>query len=384
MIVLLLVLGAAAASFQALALFAALRAGHVRPRQRRTASVSERPPVSILKPVRGLDAGLYENLRSHVVQDYPEFELLLGVSDPEDPALAEIERLRRDYPSVRVIPSATEAANGKVGVLADLAAAARYPTLLVNDSDIRVPPDYLARVVAPLEDPAVGIVTCLYRARASSWPGRFEAAGISTDFAPSVLVARLIGVSEFALGSTMVFRRRDLDRIGGFAAIAGYLADDYQLSRRIRALGLRVALSECVVETSLPEERWAGVWRHQLRWARTIRLSRGGGYAGLPIANATFWAALLALGGAWWAALPLVTLRLAAGLVTARWVLGDRAALANAWLIPFRDLAGLAVWACGLFGSRVVWRDLTMTLDHEGRIVGRGSAGALEFRPRTR
>jgi ceramide glucosyltransferase len=228
------------------------------------------------------------------------------------------------------------------------------------------------------------MVTCLYRARADHWAGRFEAVGIATDFTPGVLVAPLAGVSEFALGSTMVFRAADLARIGGFASIADYIADDYQLSRRISALGRRVVISKCVVETWVPDQGWGGMWRHQLRWARTIRLSRGGGYAGLPLANATLWAALLALAGQWWAALALAGLRFAAGLVTAVAVLGDRQSLANAFLIPFRDLAGLAIWAGGLFGSTVIWRDARLHLDRAGRIVAIDPRPKLEVSARTR
>ncbi len=366
MIYVLLAFGAAAAAYQLLALAAALLRliADERPG-------SARPGVSILKPVRGLDPHFYESIRSHAVQEYPAFEILFGVADPGDSAIGEIERLRAEYPGVaiRLMVCETDAPNRKVGVLADLARAARYPVLVVNDSDIRVPCDYLERIVAPLEDPGVGMVTCLYRARADHWPGRFEAVGIATDFAPSVLVAPLVGVSEFALGSTMVFRASDLEQIGGFEAIRDYIADDYQLSRRIRALGRRVVISRCVVETSVPEAGWSGMWSHQLRWARTIRLSRGGGYAGLPIANATLWAVLLAAAGAWPAALALFALRLAAGLTTAAGVLRDRRALGDAILIPFRDLAGLAIWACGLFGSKVVWRDTRLELNREGRIV---------------
>ncbi len=362
-----LLLAVPAAAYQGLALASAL----LRPLKR--AKRPDRPGVSVLKPMRGLDPGVYENLRSHASQQYPEFEVLLGVADPADPVVAEIERLLRDYPAapVRLVRSTTRTPNAKAGVLADLAAAARYPILLVNDSDIRVEPDYLGRVVSALDD-SVGVVTCLYRARASSWPGRFEALGIATDFVPSVLVARLIGVSEFGLGSTLCFRRSDLERIGGFASIADYIADDYQLSRRIRALGPRVELADCVVETSLPDQSWAEVWRHQLRWARTIRLARGGGYAGLPIANGTLWALFLAVVGHWLPALMLLALRMAEG-VAASVVLADRSALRDFWLMPLRDLFGLAIWAAGLFGHRVVWRDQVLTLDREGRILERAT-----------
>ena len=382
MIYLLFALGAAAAAYQLLVLAAALgRLIGSDPQGR------QQPAVSILKPVRGFDPHFYECIRSHAVQNYPSFEILFGVADPADPAVAEIERLKTEFPgiAIRLIHSTSEAPNRKVAVLADLARAARYPVFVVNDSDIRVPAGYLERIVAPLEDPAAGMVTCLYRARADHWPGRFEAVGIATDFTPGVLVAPLVGVSEFALGSTMVFRAADLAAIGGFDAIRDFIADDYQLSRRIRALGRKVVISRCVVETSVPEAGWRGMWAHQLRWARTIRLSRGGGYAGLPVANATLWAALLALAGAWPAALALFALRLAAGLTTAAGVLGDRRALADAFLIPFRDLMGLAIWACGLYGSEVVWRDAHLRLDREGRIVEIDPApDELEVSTRTR
>jgi ceramide glucosyltransferase len=379
-IYLLLALGAAAAAYQLLALVAAVL--RLAARERRASAF---PPVSILKPVHGFDPGFYESIRSHALVDYPEYEILFGASDPDDPAIAEVERLIKEYPAlpIRFVSGAAPAGNRKVGVLERLAAEARYALLVVNDSDIRVPRDYLKRIVAPLEDAAVGMVTCLYRARASRLPGRFEAVGIATDFTPGVLVAPLVGVSEFALGSTLAFRARDLERAGGFAAIADYIADDYQLSKHIRELGLRVTISKCVVETSVPDSTWGDMWRHQLRWARTIRLSRGGGYLGLPVTNATFWAALLAVAGAWWAALPLFALRMVCGLVTAVFVLGDKRSLAGAILIPFRDLAGLALWLAGLFGSSVVWRDATLRLDRAGRIV-RGPGRELDIRAETR
>ena len=366
MIYALLAFGAAAAAYQLLALAAALRQA-----LRREARGAFRPAVSILKPLHGLDPDFYETVRTHALLAYPEFEILFGVSDPGDPTIGEIERLRAEFPAVaiRLIRSGATTPNRKVGVMADLAAAARYPILVVNDSDIRVEPDYLARVVAPLEDPKIGMVTCLYRARASGLPGRFEAVGIATDFAPSVLVAPLVGVSGFALGSTMAFRAEDLARIGGFASIGDYIADDHELGRRIAELGRRVVISTCVVETTVPDTHWGEMWRHQVRWARTIRLSRGGGYLGLPLTNATLWAALLAAGGLWRAALALFALRLAAGLATAAGVLRDRQSLPYAYLVPFRDLAALAIWAAGLFGSTVVWRDARLNLDRKGRIV---------------
>ena len=170
----------------------------------------------------------------------PKYEILFGVKDPADPAVEDIRRLKAEFPErdIRLVFTTRQAPNGKVAVLADLAGQARYPILLVNDSDILVEPDYLRRVVAPLEDPKTGVVTCLYRARAETWPGRWEAIGIATDFAPGVLVAPLVGVAGFALGSTMVFRAEQLAQIGGFAALESYIADDYQLGAHITRLGL--------------------------------------------------------------------------------------------------------------------------------------------------
>lgn len=366
MITLLVAIGAAAGIYQLLALAAALYRLCVR-----EPAATRLPPISILKPVHGLDPDFYAGIRSHALQDYPEFELLFGVSDPADPAIAEIEKLKAEFPAraIRLMVTCPKTANVKAGVLAELAAAARHPILLVNDSDIRVAPDYLRRVVAPLEDPDVGMVTCLYRARSASWPGRFEAVGIATDFAPSTLVARVVGVRESAFGSTMLFRAEDLARVGGFAALADYIADDYQLGRRIHDLGKRIVLARIVVETSLADRTWGDVWRHQLRWARTIRVSRGGGYAGLPLSNATLWAIALAASGAWWAAVPLFLLRLAMAFVVGRLFLQDRRISAGLLLVPLRDLAGMVLWACGLFGSSVDWRGVRLRLSREGKIV---------------
>ncbi|SPF41854.1 Glycosyl transferase, family 2 [Candidatus Sulfopaludibacter sp. SbA4] len=329
-------------------------------------------PLSILKPVHGRDPQFYEAIRSHATQDYPEFEILFGVSDPYDAALEDIERLQREFPeraiSVRIVHS--KAPNAKVGVLAELAAQARYPLLLVNDSDIVVEPGYLRAVTAPLEDPQIGLVTCLYRGRAESWAARAEAMGIATEFAPSVLVARLLGVSEFALGSTMVFRAEALGRFGGFDAISGYLADDYQLGRHICELGYRIVFAPVVVETDLGGETWAQTWRHQLRWSRTIRVSRPGGYFGYVVTHATWWALVAFAGHQWWAGGAALGVRMIAGVMVGSGVLKDRQVAPHFWMIPLRDLFGFAVWLAGAFGHDVDWRDRRLRLQADGRICG--------------
>jgi ceramide glucosyltransferase len=360
----LLAMCAVAFGYQATAILATLRQLF-----KRDPSPSRFPGISILKPVRGLDPRFYEAIRSHAAQDYPEFEILFGVADANDEAVGDIRRLQIEFPGlpIRLIHSTTAAPNGKVGVLMDLAAEARHGVLLVNDSDIRVPEGYLRGVVAPLEDEGVGVVTCLYRATATGLAGIWEALGIATDFAPSTLVAPFVGVKEFGLGSTLVFRREDLDAIGGFAAIADYIADDYQLAKRITRLGKRVHLSAIVVETSLQGGSWKGVWEHQVRWHRTIRVSRGA-YVGLPVTMASVWAVAAACAGLWWVAAGLLAVRMAMALLAGLGVLRSSLVARWWWLTPARDAWGAAVWAAGLAGSEVQWRDRRLRLMPDGRI----------------
>jgi len=338
----------------------------------RVASFSQKAaPVSILKPVYGADPGFYDAIRTHASQQYPEFEILFGIGHPDDPARTAIERLIHAFPSIpiQLVVCTTQTPNRKVGVLIDLATRARHPLLLVNDSDISVPANYLRDVTAPLANSGVGLVTCLYRAEAHNWPSRFEALAIATEFAPSTLVARLFGVSDFGLGSTLAFRKADLDRIGGFRAIADYLADDYQLGRKLHSLGRRNVISPVVVSTRLSAESWTAAWRHQVRWARTIRVSRGAGYAGLPITFTTFWAVVAAGFGLWWLGILLILARLAMAIGCGWFVLRSADVWKYFYAIPLRDLWGASVWAAGLFGDTVEWRGRRLRLDREGRIV---------------
>ncbi|MCL4401226.1 MAG: bacteriohopanetetrol glucosamine biosynthesis glycosyltransferase HpnI [Acidobacteria bacterium] len=328
------------------------------------------PPVSILKPVHGRDPRFYEAIRSHAEQDYPEFEILFALNDPQDPALDDIHRLIAEYPrlNIRVMVSPRKAANGKVGLLADLAGQARYPVLLVNDSDIQVEPTYLRRVVAALEQPKVGLVTALYRATSESRASRCEALGIATEFMPGVMVARLLGAADFALGSTMALTRAVLENIGGFGAIESFLADDYQLGQRVARSGYRIAIARTVVETDLGGESWVDTWRHQLRWSRTIRVSRPGGYAGSVIMHVTIWSLLAAVTGAWQIGAACLGIRILGAVAAGGFVLGDRGVLRQWYLIPLRDLWGFAVWAGGLFGHTVVWRGQRLWLSRDGRL----------------
>jgi len=312
---------------------------------------------------------MYEAFRSQASQRYPEFELLFGVSDLSDPAGKDVERLAAEFPErrIRLVLCPKRLPNGKVGVLAALAAEARYPVLVVSDSDITAGPDYLQKVVQPLEDLRVGVVTCLYRARSAGWLGRWEALGIATEFAPSVLVSRALGMAGFALGSTMVMRAAQLREIGGFESLGSYLADDYQLGRRMHQRGLQICLADEVVETQLG----GNIWRHQLRWARTIRVSHPAGYYGYIITQATFWAILAGLAGFWKIALGTLAVRIIAGVVVAAGVLRDRESAKFWFLIPLRDLWGLTVWVAGLFGKTVEWRGEILRLSRDGQIESR-------------
>jgi ceramide glucosyltransferase len=323
-------------------------------------------PVSILKPLKGVDPDIYESFRSHCVQDYAEYEIIFGVSDADDPAVASVRRLQQEFPnrSIQlVVCPEILGANVKVSNLEQMLAAARYSHLLVNDSDIRVDRDYLRRVMAPLADAKVGMVTCLYRAVAAPTLGsRLEALGISTDFCAGVLVARQLEDGlHFALGSTMAFRRSDLDRIGGFRSIVDFLSDDYQLGHRIADLGLQVVLSDAVVETHLPAYDARGFLAHQLRWARSVRDSRAAGYFGLISTFGLMWALLnlAAAHGAPWAwgvFLAVALLRVAVALTVGRTVLNDPDLLKRLWLLPLRDLIAVGVWVASLAGHTVTWR----------------------------
>jgi ceramide glucosyltransferase len=336
------------------------------------------PPVSILKPLKGTDPDIYESFRSHCLQDYPEYEIVFGVSEADDPAVASVQKLQREFPerAIRlVVCSQKLGANVKVSNLEQMLAAARYQHLLVNDSDIRVERDYLRRVMAPLMDAHIGMVTCLYRGvPAATFGSRLEALGISTDFCPGVLVARqLEGGVRFGLGSTLAFRRADLEKIGGFRSFVDFLADDYELGQRITGLGLRVELSDVVVETHLPAYNVAGFLAHQLRWARSVRDARAKGYIGLVSTYGMMWAMLvvIAAGGGWWSWLAFgvtVLLRFAVAIAVGSAVLEDRRLLENLWLLPVRDLTAVGVWAVSFAGHSVTWRGDRFLLK-KGRLI---------------
>ena len=360
-----------AAGYQILAILASLN--HLRRRYKSSQNQSVqrfKPPVSVLKPLRGLDPNTFEAFVSHAVQDYPEFELLFGVADDDDLAADQVRRLQEEFPGVaiRLIVGKEPFSNGKVGVLAHLAKHARHDVWLVNDSDIKVGQNYLSAVVSPLENASVGIVTCLYRATAHTAAAAWEALGIAAEFMPSTLVAQALGVREFGLGSTLVFRAKDLRRAGGFDSIGNYLADDYQLAKRITSSGQRALLSTYTVETSLKDATWRGSWEHQLRWARTIRFSKSAGYAGLPVTYTGLWIAVALLNGFIGFGVSLLFLRMISAFLSAFFVVSSDTATRLFWLAPLRDVYSFAVWFASYAGREVRWRDRLLTIDNQGCI----------------
>jgi ceramide glucosyltransferase len=328
--------------------------------------------------LKGVDPEIWESFCSHCEQDYPQFQLIFGVSDPADPAVAMVRKLQAKYPNLPIeliVCDRVLGANIKVSNLAQMLPAVRHELLLVNDSDIRVPPDYLRKVIAPLADLSVGLVTCLYRGVASPTIGsRLEALGISTDFMPGVLSARFLEKGlRFGLGSTLAFRRRDLEAIGRFEGLLDYLADDYELGRRIALTGKKVELIAATVATFLPAYTLRQFFRHQLRWSRTIRDARRWGYAGLLFTFGLPWALLTLLaahGAAWaWSLLALTyAMRLSVGFVASIFVLNDDQFFRYILLLPLRDLTAPLFWAASFMGNRIYWRGDVFDLK-DGRLT---------------
>ncbi len=351
-------------------------------RERRGPRAEFAPGISILKSLKGLDPGMMDAFRSHCRQEYAgEFELLFGVSSLGDPAAAAVTALAAEFPmlTIRLVECPERlGTNGKVSTLAQLARHARFEILLINDSDITVGPHYLERVVSCFATPAfaqeaaeglrpqatpVGLVTALYRGHAlGTLASRLEALGIATDFIPGVLLSKWIeGGLHYGLGSTLAVRRDVLEKAGGLLALVDHLADDYEMGARVSRAGYGVALSTEVVETNVPAYAWRGFIDHQLRWLRTVRDARPGGYLGLIFTYGFAWALLNALASGlspvslWLLGLSFF-LRLAQAMTVSAEVLRDHEVLANLWLLPLRDAVAIGLWVAGLAGDTIVWR----------------------------
>lgn len=345
-------------------------------RQPRPTAGATLAPVTLLKPLCGAETNLEQSLRSFVEQNHPAFQIVFGVQDDADPALAVARRIRDAYPDrdIEIVIDTREwGTNRKVSNLVNMMTVARHERIVLADSDICVRPDYLERVTAPLADPNVGLVTCLYRGRASAarW-SRLAALFIDDWFMPSALIAHLFRVQDYAAGATLALRREDLEQIGGFAALAQHLADDHVLGQRIRALGLSIALSDVIVETMVDEPRLTDALRHEIRWMRTIRLVAPISYAfmfvscTLPIALCGVILANAQIGSL---ALLLVTVVSGIGLHGIQNRRAGRGALNSLWLWPLREFLTLYDWFNGLFNRSIRWR---------GQAYRVGSNGSME------
>ncbi|HYB73412.1 MAG TPA: bacteriohopanetetrol glucosamine biosynthesis glycosyltransferase HpnI [Candidatus Sulfotelmatobacter sp.] len=333
------------------------------------------PPITILKPIKGLDPDLLGNLRSFCRQDYPAYQILFGAADPQDPALGVVRQVLAEHPDADahlVLCPEPLGPNGKVSSLHQMAARARHEILVISDSDTRVAPDYLHRVAAPFADPEVGLVTALYRGVApAGLAAHLERLIIHTLFVPSVLVAYLLEGMTFALGATLAMRRKVLDELGGFAAFTHVLADDYQIGRRAVAAGYTVALADAMVDCVLGQIPFRDFFARQVRWARTMRSCRPAGYLASFIRHGVFLSLLfllaegptpLGLG----LLLATIALRHAVAVTVSAKVLRVADPVRGLWLLPLADALSVALWALAFAGNTITWRGLRYRMGRGG------------------
>ena len=365
------------ASATAFHLFSFAAARNLLSRWRRSSAARKEPSVSILKPVRGLDRDLLHNLASYCEQDYSSFELLVGAEDEDDPGLEIARRVARDHPQsdMRIIVGrGASGSNPKLRTIGNLARHAKHELLLVSDSDMQVAPFHLKRLVAQLERPAIGAVTCLYRTTAEGLAGRLEALGFTTEALPRALVAKMFEGESFGTGAGILTGRKALQDMGGFEAIEDRLADDYLLGKRLGESGHRVAIAPDVVDQKLATRSFSDLFARQRRWNVCLRTLRPWGYAGLVLTQGTLAGLLLlfATGGSalgWSVAAGALAVRLAAAWFFGARLLGDRTFLRSLWLVPLRDLISAGLWVRSFFGHTVLWRGRRLTVGTGSRIV---------------
>jgi ceramide glucosyltransferase len=374
-----LVVAAAPLAYYVTAIIAAVRFFR---RERARPLGSYTPPVSLLKPVKGVDFASYENFSSFCHQDYPDYEILFAVNDDSDPAVATIRRLASEFPArqIRLISGAAQiGANKKVNNLIALAREAHHRILVLTDGDVRVGSNYLREVVARFADAKTGAVTSFYRGIAEKSVGaELEAMGASSDFFAGVLVAEWKEGMTFALGASIVTTKLWVSKIGGFEAIANMHSDDYELGHRIAKAGGEVVLSREPVWTMYPAQTARGFWNHQVRWARTVRLCRPVSYLGLIFTHGLPWAVLAALvaPAKWIAAAYLLAylfLRLVMAWTVGVWGVGDDVLRRKLWLVPLRDAVYFAVWLASFASNSISWGGEQFTME-KGQMVPADSA----------
>ena len=342
-------------------------------------------PISILKPLAGLDLGLESNLRTFFEQDYANFEILFAVRRADDPAVGVVEKLRSEYSGVSsrlIVTGEPPYPNAKVYSLDCMLGEAAHDLVVMSDSDICVTPGLLRAAAAEFQDPKLGVATCPYRAiaGASLW-SRLEATGMNVNFLAGILVARMLEGMHFAVGPTIVARRKALESIGGFRRMKDYLAEDFILGKFAAEAGQGVILSSYVVEHHIGSSDFLHNAQHRLRWARSTKRSRPLGYLGQALTMPLPWAlALCAVNPSWWPALVVtLMLRAASAYVVSTRVLGVKP---NWALVPLEDLVAFTFWVAGLFGKTVVWRGRRYLLDSDGRFeLLQDLSGAIRTAP---
>lgn len=334
-----------------------------------------KPPVSILKPLCGYDEGLEENLRSFFVQDYPEYEVLLGVHTADDPAAPVAEKVIREFSgsvSARLIVTGESSIpNAKSFSLNRLVREARHDLLVMGDSDIRVNPQLLPHLAQEFQDEHIGVISCPYLAVPGKtiW-SRLEAVGMNTELLGGVMIARMMEGMRFALGCTSAVRRSVLEEMGGFNYLQEFLAEDFVMGHRAAELGHGVLFSSYVIEHRIGSQGMMRNLGHRLRWARSTRRSRPAGYWGQIFTYPLAWALLLwaVHHAAWPVVLLTLLVRGTAAIATARYVLHDPVTQKQWWLLPLQDLLGFLVWISGFVGDTIVWRGRTCTVLRDGRL----------------
>ncbi len=340
------------------------------------------PAITLLKPLKGCDETTMASLQCWLEQEYAgDIQILFGVASAADPVCVIVHRLLEQFPKLDarlVICSKAVGTNAKVSTLAHLERLAKHPLILASDADTRVPTDFLSQIVTHLDDPGVGLVNCFYRlANPRTSAMHWETIAINADFWSQVLQSATLRDPDFALGAVMLTRRSALAEIGGFAALADCLADDYQLGRRIARKGHRIALGSVVVECWDKPMTWAEVWKHQIRWARTIRVCQPLPYFMSVLANATLWPLIWLLSALLFThsngAIFLASLCLTGRIVMAwhlqRQFTPDRDLVSPHWLVPVKDLLHFLVWFNSFLGNTVEWRGQRMRVRSDGTLV---------------
>jgi ceramide glucosyltransferase len=348
------------------------------PLHKRIADPAFSPAVSILKPLKGCDTTTSDSLQSWLNQDYVgNVQVLFGVASADDPVCGLVKELIQKHPKVDaqlVICGESLGMNGKVSTLIQLEKSVKHDLVLVCDADVRVPADFLGNIVAPLRAPEIALVNCFYRlANPVNLAMQWEAIQINADFWSGVLQAQTLNPIDFAQGACVVVRRKSLEAIGGYSAFANSLADDYQIGNRIAKSGGKIAMCPVVVECWDSPMDWRGVWKHQLRWARTIRVCMPLPYFFSILSNGTLWPLL-------WLIVTLVAIKTICALLAAIALILVRIALAQSlqrrflqsgqtapfWLVPVKDLLQTAIWALAFCGSTVEWRGQKMRVRQNG------------------